>query len=421
MTWSEELLKIAYALPYAVAGCVVAWAMTRYLIALANRHSLHDIPGHRSSHDTPTPRIGGIGVAALPLVFLVVMIGAFYRKDDSFFQSAEQTKSLNLPILIGAMLFFAIGLWDDLMTLPARTKLLLQFGATLIVVALFWKMVTLRLIFDATDDVGINTMQGSKDLYLVNFFKVLVCTLWILGFVNAFNFMDGMNGKAGVFSQVGFLYFLIILASCYIGILAYPQWTLATIKGYIYFIDDPAADAAISGQYVNLLMILIGSLIGFLFFNFRRQAKIFLGDGGSHFLGFMIAILSLYFSKSLFGPGLSLLVFGILLLPFIYDVSFTLLKRLGERKTVWEAHREHLYQRLMICGLSHMQTLAICTVTYLACAGAALMCALAETLTGRLFSLFLALGVMAVYTGFVFKLERKKRPESAERLGSAEG
>jgi UDP-N-acetylmuramyl pentapeptide phosphotransferase/UDP-N-acetylglucosamine-1-phosphate transferase len=141
---------------------------------------------------------------------------------------------------------------------------------------------------------------------------------------------------------------------------------------------------------------------------------VFLGDCGSHFLGYLIAMLVFMTSTSLAGQGRSMMAFGILLMPFLFDVTLTLVRRTLAGKKIWEAHREHLYQRLMICGRSHMSVLRICTVTYLACGGLAVACVLAETAWGRAGCLALSIAVMAVYTGFVRHNEdRRNRCEAA--------
>ena len=142
-------------------------------------------------------------------------------------------------------------------------------------------------------------------------------------------------------------------------------------------------------------------------FNLRPRALIFLGDGGSHFLGFFLAAFAFLSADSLTGRGVSLLAYVILLMPFWYDVTFTLGKRLAEGKDITQAHREHLYQRLMICGLSHMRVLTVCAMTYLACGWLAIACVLAPGLAGRLAAFGLGLGLMGLYTMYVFGLERK--------------
>jgi hypothetical protein len=94
-------------------------------------------------------------------------------------------------------------------------------------------------------------------------------------------------------------------------------------------------------------------------------------------------------------------------MPFLYDVTITLFRRGRAGKKVWEAHREHLYQRLMVAGFSHMRVLAICMVTYLACGALGMACALAPSGFLRALVLLVSVGVMGLYHVYTLRVEQR--------------
>lgn len=144
--------------------------------------------------------------------------------------------------------------------------------------------------------------------------------LWIVGLTNAFNFMDGIDGIAGITSTVAGL-------------------ALAAMAGVV-------AAPAVGGVAASLAC----ASLGFLTFNWQ-PARIFMGDVGSAFCGFVVATLPLAFT-----PEAVPVVIPVALLavwPFVFDTAFTIVRRLRRRENVFQAHRSHLYQRLVIAGWSH--------------------------------------------------------------------
>jgi UDP-N-acetylmuramyl pentapeptide phosphotransferase/UDP-N-acetylglucosamine-1-phosphate transferase len=200
--------------------------------------------------------------------------------------------------------------------------------------------------------------------------------LFILWMINLYNFMDGMDGFAGGMAVIGFT-------------------TLAWLG---------RADAGFAA--VNLTIAAASA--GFLAYNFP-PARLFLGDTGSTALGFLAAACSLWGSAAgLFPFWAALWVFS----PFIVDATVTLLRRLMRGERVWEAHRSHYYQRLVLLGWGHRRTVLAEYVLMLACAGSAMLAVHLPTHSAFL----LALGVGSVYgllMGGVRRLER--RQERAKR------
>ncbi len=254
------------------------------------------IPNARSSHSRPTPIGGGLMIVFVTLLGLTItaffglsLVGSEWR----FF-------------IAGAMLIAIVGWFDDLHPLPFGLRFFSQgLGAVLIILSFgYLDLVTLPVI----DEIKLGWLG------------LPVTFLLIVGMINANNFMDGIDGLAGLQSVLGGLAWVAI------------------------------GTALLPATTTRLIGILLGaSSLGFLIHNWA-PARIFMGDVGSTFIGFTFAVLIIYNGK--LDPRLVTL--GLLILwPFIWDTSFTFLRRLLRRENVFEAHRTHLYQRLVICGFSH--------------------------------------------------------------------
>ena len=264
---------------------------------VAERRRFLDIPNERSSHTRPTPRGGGLAIVAVVLgglwLYALLCPGAPW-----------------LPLLIftsGAVLIAGISWWDDLHSLPVWLRFTAHGLAAILVILAFgyWHAVS---------------WPGLGELPL-GLFGILLSFLWIAGLTNAYNFMDGIDGIAGgqaVVAGVG--------------------WA---ILGWL------------GGQTpVSVMGLLIAaSGLGFLGHNWP-PARIFMGDVGSAFLGFAFAALTVLAAQS--NPVFVLA--GIALIwPFVFDAVLTFTRRLCRGEKVWAAHRSHIYQRLVISGLSHGQ------------------------------------------------------------------
>lgn len=200
-----------------------------------------------------------------------------------------------LVLAVGALLTSALGLLDDISTLRPAPKFV---GQVVLAIPVIWLLPSAFVAWPSW--VGAS-----------------VSVFWIVGYTNALNFMDGSDGLAAGET-------VIITAT-----LAVFAW---------------AAQPAVSW----LSLFLAAAALGFLVFN-RPPASIFMGDAGSFFLGFSIATMALL----LVAAGVSALALIVLLSPFLFDTSFTLGRRLARGEQVWLAHREHLYQRLLVAGHSH--------------------------------------------------------------------
>jgi len=295
-------------------------AFTSFILAfpvyyLLTQHGIIDRPNERSSHELPTARGGGI--AFLFAGFLVISV-IMYNDFSGFLGILTLS-----TILLGIVSFI-----DDIKGLPAFTRLAVQGIAA----------------FSSLAASGIPDWQ----IFLagISFPTPLLLFLgwvWIIGYTNAFNFMDGINGLAsGQAIITGFG--MALIAAKLSG-----SWTMPEIA---------------------LCLIIAGSAAGFLPHNFPK-ARMFMGDVGSASLGFLLSSLCVALIKYL-GPG-SIIPLVFLHLNFILDTGVTLFRRIARGDRWYSPHREHFYQRLIRSGKSHT------TVTLVEMALALVCCALILT------------------------------------------
>ena len=293
------------------AAFLLALVTTRRFLEPGSRFHVLDRPNHRSLHRDPTPRSGGLAfLTAIALVggALSLIVGQF-----------------PLPgwVVAGGVLLAVVGWADDLTSLSPAVRLAVQGLAALLVVAAGLVPATLAL-----PGIGI-TLPWPVALPLTLGFVV-----WM---TNLYNFMDGMDGLAGSMGVIGFSTLALL------GLLA----------GDVPFALGNGVVAA--------------AVAGFLVWNLP-PARIFMGDAGSLVLGYLAAAMILWGDAR----GLFPLLAGLLLFsPFIVDATLTLIRRALRGERVWEAHREHLYQRRVRAGRRHGQVLRPAVLLMLLCAGMA--------------------------------------------------
>lgn len=289
MPLSLLLTHLALLLPLVALSALVVRAMIRWPIL--------DVPNARSAHQVVTPRGGGLGPV---LAFLLGML-ALYQMAD-FARIADRQF---IGVILAAFAIAAVGLLDDIRDLSARLRLLCQFAAAM--VAVLSGLVLERISMPVLGVVELGVLG------------TLLTLFWIMGCTNAVNFMDGLDGLvAGT---------LVIACGALAGI------ALTLGGGFIY-----AAS-----------LFLVAGFLGFLPFNLHR-ARIFMGDVGSQFAGFMLAVLAIAAAR--FEPSqISFLIVPLLIFGLLFDAGFTLARRalMGER--VGAAHRGHLYQMAQRAGM----------------------------------------------------------------------
>ena len=286
----------------AIAGATVALIVAGSLSGLIAWAGPVDRPRDRGSHHVPTPTSGGLAILAGAALGLLVFAWLFPTPDTEMRSIAAALGFASVLGLLGAL--------DDLFDLDAKLKFLAQIALALLFAVFVARIEAIPI-------------TGSLSLPLGPVFAVIGTALWLVVAVNAVNFMDGANGLApGVVAIVLFVFAVAAFAAG------------ATLCG------AAALTAAIAG-------------LGFLPWNFPK-ARLFQGDAGALFSGFLLAELAVIAAGSRGEGPVFVLFVPLALLPFLVDVLLTLLARARTRRRLFDAHSDHLYQRwLARHGRSH--------------------------------------------------------------------
>ncbi len=291
---------MSYFLVY-LCSSILAIITTLGVIHLSRRFNLVDVPGIRKVHCEPVPRIGGVAIFTSAIAIMVPAFLLVHEAADSFL-----VIRLRIVVLLSAASFiFFVGLVDDIRGLRSRTKLLAQLLGALAVCSVGIRINSVT--FTNTFTVGFG------------WFSWPITVLWIVGITNAINLVDGLDGLAAGIS-----------------------WVTCGVISVLSLCFGPPAMTV-------MMFSLLGALTGFLLFNFN-PAKIFMGDSGSLFLGFMISSSSVLCgakTETVVGLALPFLALGI---P-IFDTLFSMLRRFLERRSIFSADYSHFHHRLLALGL----------------------------------------------------------------------
>lgn len=280
------------------ATAAAAWLAVALCRQWALRRRLLDVPNARSSHSVPVPRFGGLGFVPILLAAAILAPGNAGPGAAGWIAAA------------GAAMIFGLGIVDDWRALSAKVRLATQCAVVAGALS--------AAAFFAGDRLGLP--HGPAAWWLLG-----PLFLFGVGFINAFNFMDGVNGMAG-------------------------------LQGLVYGLAWAAlgwwADAGVAAWFG---LAMAAGMAGFLPQNIN-PAKVFMGDGGSTVLGFLAASLP-WIAAAEPGSGLGLGIWlhaGVLMTwAFWSDVAFTMAARIRRGENILEAHRTHLYQRLVRAGWRH--------------------------------------------------------------------
>ena len=274
----------------------------------------------RRMHKKPTPRIGGLAmVFGFVVPIITILVFAKITGDSGIWGQYSIASRQTVGMFIALAIIVVMGFIDDCKDLPAKLKFVVQIVAALIVV----------FVADIKIDVFTNPNFLSENPYLVlpEWLSAVLTVIWIVFITNAVNFIDGLDGLAA-------------------GVRAIMSVSLVFIS--IRVGEYPIAIFGIA---------LMGSCFGFLPFNFN-PAKIFMGDTGSTFLGFMLATLSIqgvFKSYAVISFAVPLLILG---LP-LFDALFAMIRRILRGESPMKADRGHLHHRLVDMGFSQKQTVFI--------------------------------------------------------------
>ena len=283
---------------------IITYLVSFFLVFVSKKVALHvgalDYPNERKVHKKPMPRLGGLAIYGA-FLFGYIMYGSITTQM--------------LSILIGSFILILLGVFDDIKPIRAKIKLIVQIIVAII--AVFYG----KLFFTEISFLGLK-------LFLPQIVNELISVFFIVGAINAINLIDGLDGLCAGISSIYFI-------------------TIAIIA----LILNKAG-----GLDTILCIIMLGSTLGFLTHNFP-PAKVFMGDCGSTFLGFMIAVIALLGFK---GATFTSLVIPIVILAVpIFDTLFAILRRLIHHKSIDEPDMNHLHHQLLKMKFSPRVTMLI--------------------------------------------------------------
>ncbi|MDD9148040.1 MULTISPECIES: glycosyltransferase family 4 protein [unclassified Sporolactobacillus] len=276
---------------------LAAIGLTPLVKKLAIRAGATDVPNARKVHKKIMPRMGGLAI------YLAFLIGMAILWPAS---------SYTVPLLAGSVIIILTGILDDLYSLTPRVKLVAHFLAALVIVEGGITVTYINLPFNGV-------------LYL-HWLSIPLTILWIMGITNAINLIDGLDGLAAGVSSI----------------------VLMTIAGLALTENDLFV--------FTVSAVLLGSTLGFLPYNFH-PAKIFMGDTGSYFLGYVISVLALLGFKNV--TLFSLVVPVVILAVPISDTLFAIIRRLVNKRPLTAPDRSHLHHCLLRYGFSQSQTVVL--------------------------------------------------------------
>ena len=296
----QEIGMVALALVLAI---VVAYVSTPLVKALAQRVGAVDVPKDgRRMHDHPIPRMGGLAIFfgfILPVLLFVEL--------------TPQIKGM----LMGGIIIVVLGIFDDIYSLKAWFKFLVQIAAALVAV----------FSGNIVSTLSNPNIFSSNPWWDLGVLSVPFTVLWIVAITNAVNLIDGLDGLACGVSTISSMTLLVIA-------MVVPEPTVAI-----------------------LMAALAGGCIGFLPYNLN-PAKIFMGDTGSTFLGFILAVVSVQGLFKLYTIISFVVPFLMLGLP-IFDTAFAFIRRIAHGQNPMSPDRSHVHHRLIDMGLDQKQAVAV--------------------------------------------------------------
>ena len=362
MVFNVQLL--ARVLPALVLALVVSFAMTPVANTLAYKVGAIDVPkdGRRMNKE-PIPRLGGLAI------FCGFMVSVLLFGDITLQMQG---------ILLGAVIIVVLGIVDDIMPLPALLKFAVQIVAALIPIFHGVRILALS---------NPNLMSESA-YWVLGGLSIPITVIWIVGITNAVNLIDGLDGLANGVSAISATTMLVI------------------------------ALLVSEGGVAVTMAALVGACVGFMPYN-MNPAKMFMGDTGATFLGFILATMSiqgLFKFYALISFAVPFLILG---LP-IFDTAFAIIRRIAHGESPMKPDRGHVHHRLIDMGLNQKQAVATLYVISAILGMSAVVLTTSGELKAMLF--FLALCVVGVVTARVVlpkEVQNELREEMAELIDHA--
>lgn len=299
-----------------LGALVLSLILTPIITRKSHQLNLISRTEDRHIHKDPTPRLGGIAIYISCLIISLLFIVIYGRYTPTGFEHFEL-----LGILIGATLIFLVGLIDDILPLPAITKLLAQIFTAVVA---WLSNVKIQFILNP---LFFFNLSKSRVFELDPIWSFVITIGWLILITNALNLIDGLDGLAGGVSLI----------------IAISLWTI--------FMDPNIAQPA----GALLVATIAGALLGFLRSNYN-PARIFLGDSGAYFLGFTLGATSVAgLSSNPNTASIGSVIILVFLLPLV-DVCFAVTRRLLKKQPIMQADANHIHHQILRFGLSQKAT-----------------------------------------------------------------
>ena len=343
-----------------VCACVIAFALTPLVKRLAFAVGAVDRPGGRHIHKKPTALLGGLAIFAGFLVSILLF--------------APMDRQL-ASTLAGALVIVIVSALDDRFDLPPVLRLGVHVLAALL--PILWGGIRVEFL----SGLGF----GASADYSLGWLSIPVTLVWIVGVTNAVNWIDGLDGLAAGVSGIAALSMLVI--SCLLG-----------------------------NFYVALILAaLSGAVIGFIPHNLH-PAKIFMGDTGAMFLGYMLAVMSIQGLFKFYVIVSFLVPFLVVGIPII-DMAMTIFRRIAHRQSPMHGDRAHVHHRLIDMGFTQRQTVAILyCISFILGISAVVM-----TVSGEIKAILLLFAViLAAIFGVILIAKREQSPDDPEHMSEGD-
>lgn len=293
-----------------IIALLINQAAIPIIIKNAHKNKWYDLPDHRKIHTGLIPRLGGVGIFIAFLSSSLIVSLTYFVTRNTFIGILD-IKYISIFLAFG--LIYAIGILDDFISQKAIVKLLFQLVAAGIIMAGGFVIKNITLPYIGEISLGV--------------FGYFVTLFWIIGVTNAVNLIDGMDGLAG-------------------GIGAFAAFSM----GIISLIQGQVSAAVTS-------FALFGAIAGFLIYNLP-PAKIFMGDSGSLFLGFSLAVIPFMGISKAASFGTVIIPITLLIIPII-DVLAAIIRRVKEKRGIMSPDRGHIHHKLLDMGFSEKKILVL--------------------------------------------------------------
>ena len=297
-----ELRVIGLVAAALAVAALIAFISTPVVKNLAYKVGAVDVPkDNRRMHKRPIPRLGGLAI----FLGFILSVLIFLPLDEPL-----------RGMLLGAVIIVVLGIFDDIYALPAKPKFLIQIAASLIAVLMGNKITILSN----------PNVFSDNPIWELGWLSIPVSVIWIVAITNAVNLIDGLDGLANGVSAISATTMLVI------------------------------ALMASEAQVAIVMAALVGASVGFMPYNLN-PAKMFMGDTGATFLGYILATMSIQGLFKYYAVISFVVPFMILGLP-IFDTAFAFIRRIAHGQSPMHADRSHIHHRLIDMGLNQKQAVA---------------------------------------------------------------